>query len=215
MNSKIVQEGQLLESSRTLEGYLQDVRHWLPIAMLGSREVLGKLLQASRPYLERIANEEMDEILRKKFDPSDLVQQTFLEAIRDFSQFDGDANTFMGWLRRLLLNNIANLHRDYLRAKRSVNREVALTNTSNWGAEFCSMSTPPIARVLRFERNEALERARSRLPKDYQLVIQLRHDELMTFEAIAESMARSENAIRKLFARAMDQLYKELGTTLS
>jgi DNA-directed RNA polymerase specialized sigma24 family protein len=37
----------------------------------------------------------------------------------------------------------------------------------------------------------------------------------MTFKAIAESMARSENAIRKLFARAMDQLYKELGTTLS
>ncbi|MDB5391084.1 MAG: rpoE [Planctomycetaceae bacterium] len=213
-SSRLVQDGPDSGIYAASEDYQETIKRWLPVAMAGSREALGRLLQTARPYLERIANEEMDEVLRKKLDPSDLVQQTFLEAIRDFSQFDGAANTFLCWMRRLLLNNLANLHRDFLRAKRSVKREVPLTeSTYHWGDLFCSVLTPPIAKVMSYERNEALELAVARLPPDYQRVIQLRYTELLSFEAIADLMARSENAIRKLFARAIEQLYKELDWT--
>jgi hypothetical protein len=53
--------------------------------------------------------------------------QTFLEAQRDFAGFHGTSHeALLAWMQRLLLNNLANLRRDYRRNKRQVTREVAL-----------------------------------------------------------------------------------------
>ena len=61
---------------------------------------LGQLLEAYRPYLLRIANEEIDADLRGKAGGSDLVQQTFLEVHKDFANFQGTTDVVadvVGW----------------------------------------------------------------------------------------------------------------------
>src|SRR6516165_1063063 len=105
-----------------------DTARWLAAARAGSPEALGQVLETFRAYLLLIAARELDPELRAKGGASDLVQETFLEAQRDFSRFDGTrVEELRAWLRRLLINNVANFTRHYRKvAKRDVGREVAL-----------------------------------------------------------------------------------------
>src|SRR5262249_58319869 len=83
-------------------------------ARAGSRAALGRVLEACRGYLMMIARQELDRDLQAKGSASDLVQETFLEAQRDFDRFSGTTEEeLLAWLRRLLLNNIANFTRPY------------------------------------------------------------------------------------------------------
>lgn len=192
------------------------IRNWLPSARAGSREGLGHVLEACRAYLQIIAYEETDSVLCRKIDPADLVQQTFLEALRDFSKFQGEPDALLRWMRRLLLNNLANLRRDFSRDKRSVKREISLSDSdssSYWAIQLCANASSPSFHAMKVERKDALEQAVARLPPDYQTVIHLRYQELFSIEAIAETMHRSENAIRKLCVRAMELLKREVDPT--
>src|SRR5262249_48816230 len=92
----------------------KDVAQLLYAARAGSPEALGQMLEACRCYLLGIADREFDAGLRAKGAPSDLVQETFLEAQRDFAQFQGSTEAeLLAWLRRMLLHNLANFIRDY------------------------------------------------------------------------------------------------------
>src|SRR5438105_1940581 len=105
-----------------------DIAPLLDAARSGSREALGQLLESCRGYLLMVAKGELDRDLQAKEGASDLVQETFLEAQRDFVQFQGASEAeLLAWLRRLLLNNVANFTRRYrTTGKRSVEREVVL-----------------------------------------------------------------------------------------
>src|SRR5260370_36810440 len=86
----------------------------LEAARSGSPEALGQALEACRGYLLMVARGELDPDLRAKEGPSDLVQETFLEAKRDFVQFQGAIGAeLLACLRRVLLNNVANFTRRY------------------------------------------------------------------------------------------------------
>src|SRR5262249_2943096 len=91
-------------------------------------EALGRLLEACRPYLLLVANEKMQSGLQGKVGASDVVQETFLEALRDFQRFQGSTEEELrAWLRRILLNNLADLAIHYAgTAKRDVAREIPL-----------------------------------------------------------------------------------------
>jgi RNA polymerase sigma-70 factor (ECF subfamily) len=191
-----------------------DAAQWLPAARAGDREALGQALEACRGYLLLIARQELEPRLQAKGGASDLVQQTFLEAQRDFAGFQGTTQeALLAWLRRLLLNNLANFRRDYRRRKRRVSREVALPGSESSDRREGGLpgSTPtPSVLALRDEQTQALERALQRLPEDYRRVIQLRYREEYTFEDIADLMQRSQNAVRKLWSRAIERLQQEL-----
>ena len=100
---------------------------WFARARAGSAEDLGLLLEYCRAYLLQVANGELDSDLRAKGGASDLVQQTFLEAQRDFPRFHGaSADELRAWLRQLLIHNLANFARRYRQAgKRRLDREAA------------------------------------------------------------------------------------------
>src|SRR5436190_23322173 len=104
----------------------KEAAQWLPAARAGSTEALGQLLEACRGYLLLIAQQELDPNLRAKGGASDLVQETFLKAQRHFGRFQGDSEVeLLAWLRRLLLNNLANFARQYRDTnKRRLGREV-------------------------------------------------------------------------------------------
>src|SRR5215470_12639237 len=91
-----------------------DVVRWLSQARAGSRDALGQMLEAYRTYLLLIANQQLSPELQAKGGASDLVQDTFFEAQRDFAGFAGNsADELQAWLRQLLLHNLANFARQY------------------------------------------------------------------------------------------------------
>ncbi len=192
-----------------------DAAQRLTAAQDGSSEALGQVLETCRGYLLLIAQQELEPALQAKGGPSDLVQQTFLEAQRDFVRFHGTTHEELrAWMRRLLLNNLANFRRDYRRAKRRATREVALPGGGDSGSRPIGglpADTPtPSVEVMRDEQRQALDGAMERLPEDYRRVVQLRYREERSFEDIALVMQRSPNAVRKLWARAIESLQQEL-----
>jgi RNA polymerase sigma-70 factor (ECF subfamily) len=191
-----------------------DIAAWLPEAKTGSREALGHVLEACRGYLLLIAQQELEPELQAKGGASDLVQQTFLEAQKDLARFDGSTSeALLAWMRRLLLNNLANFRRDLQRARRRVSREVALTlgdSSTEVPLEPRASTPSPSEALKREEQTSALDSAVARLPEDYQKVIHLRYREERSFDDIAFQMNRSPNAVRKLWARAIEALQLEL-----
>src|SRR5215204_7472724 len=116
-----------------MTGPTEGAAQWLPAARAGSREALGKLLEATRQYLHTIAQQELDADLRAKNSPSDLVQEAFVEAQRAFGHFQGDTEAeLLAWLRQLLLHRVGKLRRSFRDTqKRRLAREVALGGDSS------------------------------------------------------------------------------------
>ena len=102
-------------------------------ARRGSREALGQALEACRLYLLSIADRQLDEDLQAKGGASDLVQETFLEAQRDFEQFRGSSpDELRAWLRQVLLHNLGAFTRRFrTTSKRAVGLEVALQSAGS------------------------------------------------------------------------------------
>jgi RNA polymerase sigma-70 factor, ECF subfamily len=193
-----------------------DAAQWLAAARAGSREALGQVLETFRGYLLLVADRELGPDLKAKGGASDLVQDTFLEAQRDFGRFHGNsAEDMRAWLRRLLLNNVANFTRQYReRAKREVRREVPLEaggSSHERGGGLAADIVSPSGQALAQEQAEALARAMERLPPDHRRVLALRHEEQLTFEQIGQQMERTANAARMMWLRAVERLQKEMG----
>src|SRR6185312_1038508 len=103
------------------DGVLTD---WLRAARGGSGEALGRLLEACRTYLLAIARQELRAPLLAKLDAADLVQETFIEATRDFAHFRGEtASQLLGWLRGILRHNLTDLTRYFDTACRCLSHE--------------------------------------------------------------------------------------------
>ena len=80
-----------------------------------------------RHYLRFLAGCHLDPRLCGKVDPSDLVQQTLLEAHEKRDKFRGDGEAeYLAWLRRMLANNLADALRHSQADKRAVARERSL-----------------------------------------------------------------------------------------
>ncbi len=186
----------------------------LGAARNGSPEALGQLLEGFRQYLLLVANRQLPPDLRPKVGASDLVQETFLEAQRDFAQFHGlNEDELRAWLARILLNNLANVTRQYrATGMRQIGREVSLGEASldELDSPGATRVESPDARVIAQDETNELERALEQLPEHYRQVILLRHREHQAFEAIGQRLGRSAEAARKLWARAVQQLQQIL-----
>lgn len=61
------------------------------------------MLERYRPYLLVLARMQINRRLQGKVDAADVVQEAFLAAHRDFTQFRGDSEAaFRAWLREIL-----------------------------------------------------------------------------------------------------------------
>lgn len=193
-----------------------DPDRWLSEARAGSAEALGRALETCRRYLMLIAEQELAPALRAKGGASDLVQETFLEAQRDFAQFDGRSEAELrAWLRRLLLNNLGSFSRSYFgTGKRQVSREVPLaadSSTGEVGQVLRADAPSPSGFAMEREQKEELQKALARLSDDYRQVLMLRYQEERSFEEIGVIMGRTPDAARKLWSRAMERLKSEWG----
>jgi RNA polymerase sigma-70 factor (ECF subfamily) len=166
----------------------------------------------------RIARRKLDVNLRAKGDPWDLVQETFLEASRDFRRFLGTSEAELrGWLCRMLLHNLSDFRRRYLDAGK---RRAACESTLGDAGEaldpmdqvLADVSSPG-EQVIAHEQAEALRRALERLPAHFRQVICLRNEEGLPFNDIGPAMGRSANAVEKLWLRAVERLREDLRVT--
>jgi len=195
-----------------------DPERLLPRARGGDDAALGQLLESHRPYLALLARVQIGGRLRGKVDADDVVQTVFLEAHRHFAAFRGDGGReFAAWLRGILAGVMANLVRHYLGTRRRdprLERDLAdeLDRSSQALDEaFAARDTSPSNRATRREQGMLLAAALAALAEDHREVLILRHLEALPFPEVAARMGRSQDAVKKLWARALDRLRRALG----
>lgn len=185
----------------------------------GDRSAENELLEKCRAYISLVARAQIEGWMRTKFDASDLVQQTLLEAHQGLSRFEGETEAeWLGWLRGILNHNTLDFARRYQgAAKRDVKREFSIDRAGQppeasgqmrW--DLPDQAETPSRILLNREQEIQVADAVSQLPPDYQEVIMLRNLQRLPFKEVAERMQRSPGAVQMLWLRALNQLQELL-----
>lgn len=182
----------------------------------GDNEALGELLEQYRGFLLMLAHRYLSASLRRRIDPADIVQVTFLEAKRDLGSFRGQTPAeFAGWLRGMLRNNVASaVTRHVTTQKRSLRQEVdgaavrpgADPSAGPWIEQLPGTTTSPSGVAMRAEAALVLLEALHQLPETQAEAIRLRYMEGLTLAEIIERTGKSETAVAGLLKRGLKKL---------
>jgi RNA polymerase sigma-70 factor (ECF subfamily) len=181
-------------------------------ARAGETEALGRLLETYRSYLTLCSRLQVDGRLQSKANPSDLVQETFLQAHRGFDGFRGTTEAeLIAWLRRILVSQVAKLVRRHYGTKSRdmrLEREMEddLDKSSQMAGALVDSQSSPSKKAARREQAVLLADALDKLPADYREVIILRHFRELRFVDVAQRLGRSEESVKKTWARALAAL---------
>jgi RNA polymerase sigma-70 factor, ECF subfamily len=204
------------------ETRLNNAQQLLTQARAGAPECLGQLLQHYCNYFNLLVATHIDEKLQTRCSPSDIVQETYCEAHRDFEKFRGTTEPeFLAWLKTILVNNMAReVEKHVLAAKRDVRREISLDamgetlerSALRLESVLADQGSSPSSNLNRYEHTIMLANHLAKLPSDYQKVLILRHCEGLPFKDIAQRMGRTTGAIRMLWLRAIGQIREQMST---
>ena len=150
--------------------------------------------------------------LRGKVDPSDVVQQTLLQAHRNLGQFRGRSEAELAaWLRRILARNLARLLRDFARAKRDVAAERSLeaaleASSARLGDWLAAAQSSPSDRAARDEDAVRLADALAGLPAPQREALVLQHWQGLSLAEIGDRLGRTPAAVAGLIKRGLRAL---------
>lgn len=186
-------------------------------ARSGSQEALGRLLKTGGDHARMVARRRLGPALRVKVDSIDISQSVVADLVSGIDRFEfrGDP-AWRGYLRRLVENKIRAKADFFGAARRDMKRERSIeTRGRSEGARSTEPSQPepsPADVILRAEEVENLEEALEQMPEGEREVIILRVFEGLSHREIARRLGRpSENAVHKLYGRALARLAGILG----
>lgn len=195
--------------------------HWLALARAGDDAARNRLFEACRSFVAVVAKVQLHRRLHAKVDPSDLVQQSLLEAHRGFVDFQGGTpQDWLAWLKQIVQHNAIDADKHYRGAsRRDLRKERVLAGTdscsSHAGWAAADPGPSPSQLAMNAERELRLAAAIEALPDDYQQVVLLRNLERLPFDEVAERMNRTRGACQMLWMRAVEQLRTQLKNDLS
>lgn len=183
-------------------------------------ERLGELLVQSRERLLRMVRLRMDRRLRGRVDPSDVIQEVYVEATERYAEYEAnpDVPPFV-WLRFLTGQKLVQLHRKHLGTQgRSVGREVQLfrgampsATSAALAAQLVGQHTSPSEAAMRAELKLRVQDALNEMDEIDREVLALRHFEQLTNVETAQVLEISEDAAYKRYVRALKRLKDILG----
>ena len=170
----------------------------------GDHEAFSALFEKHRARLAVLIHYRLGPELRSFFEVDDILQETFLEAFRDFDQFTYQSpGSFMSWLVRISEHVMADLARSHGRQKRHAAAILRFRSESNpAGPEPIDSRTP--SRV--FAEKEGLQELLAKLnalPENYRQAILLVKVEGLTTQEAAARLGMTGESMALLLHRAL------------
>jgi RNA polymerase sigma-70 factor (ECF subfamily) len=177
---------------------------------------LADKLAANRDRLTRMIRFRLDRRIRGRIDPSDIVQEAYLEAFRRYDDYRRENKMpFYVWLRFLTVQQLQIAQRRHLGFQmRSAHKDVSLHGTrfsdsATALADALSDSlTSPSAALQAKEMKEKLIAALELLSENDREILALRHFEQLTTKESAQILGISEGLASTRYGRALRRLLK-------
>lgn len=166
----------------------------------GEKSLYEIIVRRYNPYLYKIGrsyNYNHD-------DTQDLMQDTFIDAFKNLSQFE-ERSTFKTWIVRIMLNNCFRK-----REKFSFKNEIHQDIHENSQPMFNTKSNDTHKLVQNKELGSIIENALSNIPEDYRLVFSLREINEMNVAETAHLLNISESNVKTRLNRAKTMLRTEI-----
>jgi RNA polymerase sigma-70 factor (ECF subfamily) len=189
----------------------------LQSAARGDALARQELLMRHRQRLRTMIRLRMDRRLAARIDPSDVVQETLVEAVQKLSEYLRHRPLpFYPWLRQLACERLIDLHRRHIQAKkRSVRREqpppLPDESAEQLADQLVARSGSPSSRLRRSELRTRTRMALAQLPANDRELLVLRHLEQLSTPEIAAILGISEGAFYTRHVRALERLRALLG----
>jgi RNA polymerase sigma-70 factor (ECF subfamily) len=188
---------------------------WLAAAAAGDREGWSRLLATHHPRLRRMVVLRLDPRLQGRIDPSDVLQETYLDAALHLADYLRQPTLpFYLWLRLLTAHHLGRVHRQHLGTqRRDAGRDLSLDQFGVPGASSAALAAQLLGRECRpseaagrAELRQRLQDALNRMDPIDREVLTLRHFEQLTRAETAQALGISEAAAGKRYLRALARL---------
>jgi len=168
----------------------------------GDRAAFDELLVPLRARLESQVRARMGPRARGQVEPEDVVQEALLKACESLGRLEWQGEeAFYRWLASIAEHLI------WRATERASRFPVSLEEDPSGRASSAA------SRLRREQRARRLERALAELSPDHLEVVVLTRLEGLRIADVAERMGRSPNAVKKLLARALEELRRRFGDT--
>ncbi len=190
-------------------------------AQSGDRQAFAELFSRHRKRLRRMVSLRLDRRLQGKIDPSDVLQEAFLDVFRRQSQYllDPRMPPFL-WLRIVTGQRLLALHRKHLGTQmREAEREVSLQTGAMPHADSMSLAnlllgrlTTPSLAAMRAEMQVKLQDILNAMEPIDREVLVLRHFEELSNNETAQILGLQKAAASNRYVRALKRLTDILAT---
>jgi RNA polymerase sigma-70 factor (ECF subfamily) len=200
-----------------------DIETLLERARQGEAAASPELLLRHQPRLRQMIAVRMDRRLATRLDPSDVVQEVFVDALGKMTAYLRERPLpFYPWLRQLAWERLAKLYERHVRAqKRATGREVhwdgALPDESALALadRLLAPASSPSKHMLRQERRQRVQAALAQLePRDREVLV-MRYLEQLGIREIAAVLQVSQTAVKSRHLRALQRLRSLLSDFLA
>jgi RNA polymerase sigma-70 factor (ECF subfamily) len=184
-------------------------------AARGDPERVGAMLERYRPRLRRMIALRLDPRLHGRIDPSDVIQETYLEAAGRLAEYlRKPSMPFYLWLRFLAGQKLVTLHRHHLgRQMRDAGREVSLyrgrlpeTSSAALAAQLLGHEARPSEAAIRAELKVLLQEALNSMDPLDREILALRHFEQLSLAEAAHVLGLTESGACRRHLRALGRL---------
>jgi RNA polymerase sigma-70 factor (ECF subfamily) len=157
----------------------------------------------------------MDQRLQGRVDPSDIIQEAFLETSRRIQDYaDRKPMAFFLWLRLMVAQKLTDAHRHHLGTKmRDAGREIPLdrpfmpqASSAVLAENLLGSLTSPTQAVVRDETRRQIEDALEAMDDLEREVLMLRHFEGLSNSEVAQVLNVSQGAASNRYVRALRRL---------
>lgn len=169
-----------------------------------------------RNYLRFLADVKLDRQLRGRVDPSDIVQDTMLQACAAWGTFRGEQSCqVVAWLQRILMRTVLHALRDARRAKRDVRREQRLDKIMDQSSQrieawIAHDEASPSEAAQHAEEMLQIADAVYELPEAERIAVMGYYWQGATLAELGEEMNRTPSAMAGLVHRGVSRLRGKL-----